>query len=152
MRKRLQRLALAAAALLAAVAGARAWMRARDAREFSRPHQTEIAGKSVAVRLQKIVVGKAATGILVMVFVRTEDADGRDVPVEHRSFLLVDGSGRQYLPAGGEALSYNAPANLLSGPIWLQAGPALRLPVKNERPFKRELRDGEFRTFQTTDW
>ena len=150
--------------------GLLAVLRVQEAKEFHRPHRVQTyGGTNYVVRLTDVVVGKAETGYVLLVYLRLENPNPYDVTLSRNWFVLVDHAKDYYLPsttgtqteliklpANGvldrEMLSYSVADDTFAGTVALLVGRNHMLLVKDEAPFEVRLRDGEFHSFQRRHW
>ena len=150
--------------------GLLAMLRVQEAKEFHRrlPMQT-YGGTNYVVQLSEVVVGRAGTGCLLLVYLRLENPNPYDVTLNRNWFVLVDHARHNYLPstagtqseliklpANGvldrEMLSFTLPDDAFAGAIALLVGRQYMVLLKDEQPFRLRLRNGEFRSFQRRHW
>ena len=147
-----------------------ALLRIQDARMFHRPHAVQtFGGTNYIVQLSEVVVGKTATGGVLIVYVRLQNPNPYDVTLKRNWFVLVDRAKDYFLPsttgtqteliklpANGvldrEMLSYAVGDDAFAGTVALLVGRNYMVLLKDAEPFDVRLRDGEFRSFQRRHW
>lgn len=158
--------------LLVVAAGLVWWGGARllQAREFGRPYEVQTpTGTNYVVRVADVTVGRTDSGYVVLVGVRVENPNPFPLLLERRSFVLVDHDKDYYLPSmtgtqtetftmpaqgdsGKQQLSFTVPEDTLAGILAVQIGRYYWLQVKDDAPFQRALRSGEFVSFRRRHW
>jgi len=150
--------------------GLLAMLRVQEAKEFHRrlPMQT-YGGTNYVVQFSEVVVGRAGTGCLLLVYLRLENPNPYDVTLNRNWFVLVDHARHNYLPstagtqseliklpANGvldrETLSFTVADDAFAGTVSLRMGTNKMLLIKDAAPFAAPLRIGEFRSFQRRHW
>ncbi len=171
MSKRIQRrVVLVVIATVGVGLGLMAVLRIQEAKEFSQPHQTQTdGGTNYVVQLTEVVVGKAKTGYVLILYLRLENPNPFDVTLSRNWFILVTHDTDHYrpsitgtqselikIPANGvldrEMLSFTVPDDALVGSVALIGGRSYILLVKDKRSFEVRLRDGEFYSFRCRCW
>jgi hypothetical protein len=161
--------------LIAAIAiglslGLLAMLRIREAKEFREPHPVRTyGGTNYVVQLTEVVVGKAETGSVLIVYLRLQNPNAYDVTLSRNWFVLVD-HDRDYflpsimgtqtelikLPANGvldrEMLSFTVPDDAFTGRVALLVGQNYMVLLKNDGLFEAHLRNGEFRSLRRRSW
>ncbi|MGD0058479.1 MAG: hypothetical protein ABSD58_03585 [Verrucomicrobiia bacterium] len=150
--------------------GVLALLRVREAKEFRRPHPVQTyGGTNYVVQLTEVVVGKTETGCVLIVYLRLENPNPYDVTLSRNWFVLMDHAKDYYLPsttgtqteliqlpANGildrEMLSFTVADDTFAGAVALLVGREYMVLLKDEEPFKAQLRNGEFRSFQRRHW
>jgi hypothetical protein len=121
------------------------------------------------IQLLEATVGRIETGQIAMIDVRLENPNPFELVLKRDTFKLT-GHGKEWyspetagtqaplikLPANGvldkEAFSYAVPDDALAGTLALQIGKQYFVMIKNDRPFGRRLRNGQFVTFRGRHW
>jgi hypothetical protein len=150
--------------------GLLAMLRVQGAKEFHRRHSVQTyGGTNYVVRLTEVVVGKAETGCVLIVYLRLENPNPYDVTLSRNWFVLVDRAKDYYLPSttgtqteliklppsgvlDREMLSFSVADDTFAGTVALLVGRNHMVLVKDEAPFEVRLRNGEFRSFQRCHW
>jgi hypothetical protein len=159
-----------AATVIVLSAGLSAWLRILESRQLSQlcPVQT-YGGTNYVVQLQKTVVGRTDNGYVVILYARLQNPNAYDVQLQRDWFVLIDGDKEYFLPttngtqtatitlpAGGvrdgEMFSFALPETALGGTIALKVGKDYWVMVKEDKPFDRILRNGEFVSFRRRQW
>ena len=159
-----------AAVLIGAGVSVLAWLRIREARAFSAPHEVQTeAGTNYVVQLLEATVGRADNGCVLIVYARMQNPNPFMLVLRRDAFVLLDDnknsclpstSGTQEelikLPPGGvsdrEAFSFIVPEKMFQGAIQWQVGRNDRVTVKDSKPYDAQLRSGQFRTFRRRAW
>jgi hypothetical protein len=147
-----------------------AWLRMREAREFSRrcDVQTE-AGTNYTAQLVETTIGRAENGCVIIVYARLLNPNPFELELQRDAFVLDTDGNHRYLPStsgtqtkliklptGGvserEAFSFSVPEDSFRGEINLQIGKDYRAMVKNNKPYELRLRNGQFFTFRRREW
>ncbi len=141
-----------------------------QAREFQQPHRVVGAdGTEYTAQLIEAAVGKTDTGYLIILYARFQNQNPKERTLVRAGFVLADAAGVSYRPSASgtqselialgangvrerEAFSYAVPAGALARGLWWQIGPTVRVPLKSDRPFRRELHSGEFISFRRGNW
>jgi hypothetical protein len=153
--------------------GLLALFRVQQVNEFSRPHNLLTPdGTNYVLRLLETAVGKTDTACVLIVYLRIENPNPFELALERTSFLLADRYRFRYrpstmgtqnelikIPANGviqrEMLSFTVPEDVFAGRLILVTYPRNRrnnIMIKDETPFRVNLRDGEFRSFRRRSW
>jgi hypothetical protein len=150
--------------------GLLAVLRVQEAKEFHRPHPVQTyGGTNYVVQLADVVVGRAETGCVLLVYLRLKNPNPYDVTLSRNWFVLVDRAKDYYLPsttgtqteliklpANGvldrEMLSFTVADDAFAGTVALLVGRNHMVLVKDETPFEARLRNGEYRSFQRRHW
>jgi len=150
--------------------GLLAMLRVQEAKEFHRRHPVQTYGRTnYVVQLTDVVVGRAETGCVLLVYLRLENPNPYDVTLSRNWFVLVDHAKERYLPsttgtqteliklpANGvldrEMLSFTVADDTFAGTVALLVGRNEMLLIKDATPFEAPLRNGEFRSFQRRHW
>ncbi len=159
-----------AAAVIVLSAGLSAWLRILESRQLSQPCPVKTyGGTNYVVQLQETAVGRADNGYVVIVYARLQNPNAYDVELKRDWFVLIDGDKEYFLPttngtqtatitlpAGGardkEMFSFALPESALGGTIALKVGKDYWAMVKEDKPFDRTLRNGEFISFRRRQW
>jgi len=159
-----------AATVIVLSAGLSAWLRLLEARQLSQPCPVQTyGGTNYLVQLQETAVGRAENGYVLIIYARLQNPNAFDVVLQRDWFVLVDGDKEYFLPttngtqtatitlpAGGErdgeTFSFALPESALNGTIALKVGKDYWAMVKEDKPFTRTLRDGEFVSFRRRQW
>lgn len=159
-----------AAAVAAAVIALIAWLRIEEARRFAQPHRASTdGGTNYVVRLLETTLGKIDSGYALIVYAQIENPNPYEVVLRRNQFALADQVKGHFLPAtngerdaliklpaGGvldrEMFSFNLPPDSLRGSVELRIGGDDWVMIKNEKPFTRQLRSGQFVSFRTRVW
>jgi hypothetical protein len=163
-------LAILALVIIGLCGAALAWLRVREAREFSKPYNLRTgAGTNYVARLVDVTVGRTDTNYLLILHVRFENPNPVELRLNRKWFVLVDhdkdyhlasSTGRHaewiVVPANGvaerEALSYTVPADTFAGSLAVELGRFYFVRLKDPEPYTPGLRDGEFVTFRRRAW
>ena len=150
--------------------GLLAMLRVQEAKEFHRRHPVQTyGGTNYVVQLTDVVVGRTATGYVLLVYLRLENPNPYDVTLSRNWFVLMDHARDYYLPsttgtqteliklpANGvldrEMLSFTVGDNTFAGTVALLVGRNHMLLIKDEAPLEAPIRNGEFRSFQRRHW
>ena len=150
--------------------GLLAILRVQEAGEFHRRHPVQTyGGTNYVVQLSDVVVGRAETGCVLLVYLRLENPNPYDVTLSRSWFVLVDHARDYYLPsttatqpeliklpANGvldrEMLGFTVADDTFAGAVALLVGRNQMLLIKDAAPFEPPLRNGEFRSFQRRHW
>jgi len=150
--------------------GLLAMLRVQEAKEFHRRHPVQTyGGTNYVVQVTDVVVGRAETGCVLLVYLRLENPNPYDVTLSRNWFVLVDHAKDYYrpstmgtqtelikLPANGvldrEMLSFTVADDTFAGTVALLVGRNHMLLIKDEAPLEVPLRNGEFRSFQRRHW
>ncbi len=150
--------------------GAVAWLRVLESKHLSEPCRVKTyGGTNYVVQLLETAVGKVDAGYVLIVYARVQNPNAWDVTLNRDWFVLVDGDKDYFLPstngtqtaaitlpANGvldrEMFSFTLPEASLGGTIALKVGQNYWVMVKNEKPFDRALRSGEFVSFRRREW
>ena len=161
--------ALAATVIVLGVGGI-AWLRILESKHLSQPCKVRTyGGTNYVVQLLETTVGKVDAGYVVIVYARLRNPNAWDVTLHRDWFVLVDGDKDYFLPstngtqtaaitlpANGvldrEMFSFTLPNESLGGTIALKVGQNYWMLVKDEEPFNRTLRSGEFVSFRRRHW
>ena len=160
----------AAAVSIAGCVGAIAWLRILESRRLTQSHYVRTqGGTNYVVQVLDTTVGKTASGYVLIVYARFQNPNAFDIALNRDWFVLTDhnkdsfhptSSGTQAalirLPANGvlerEMLSFALPEDSLAGTIGLMVGQNYWVMLKDEKPFGRPLRSGEFVSFRRRQW
>lgn len=159
-----------AAAIALVNAGFVAWFRVRDARMLSRPYSVKTpTGTNYVVQLRDITVGKASTGYVLLVTMRLENPNAFELELDRRNLILVDHTKEYYWPSmtgtqtslihvppkgslDKEMLSFVVTDEALQGTLALEVGWHYMVMLKEAKPFKRQMKSGEFISFRGREW
>jgi hypothetical protein len=147
-----------------------ALLRMEESRRFTEDHRVHLRnGTNYVIRLLETAVGRSDSGYVLIVYARLENPNPYEVVLRRDRFALAD-QARNYLrpttdgtqaaliklPANGvrdrEMFSFDLPTDALRGRIQLTIGGNNWVLIKNEKPFTRELRSGQFVSFRTDAW
>ncbi|MCX7885900.1 MAG: hypothetical protein N3B01_01395 [Verrucomicrobiae bacterium] len=160
----------AAVSVLVVGLGAMGWWRTHLARVFSRPHHVQTAGgTNYVLSVTAVTLGKTEGNYLVILTARVENPNAFELLLHRARFVLTDSFGMSHLPltngiqtaqirippnsaSEAERFSYVVPPRALDGSLMWCAGHQYKVSVKNARPYRRQLRDGEFATFRRQNW
>ncbi len=159
-----------AAAVIAACIGLSAWLRVRDAAQLSQPSRVQTyGGTNYVVQILETTVGKVDSGYLLLVAARFENPNSYEVALRREWFVLVDHDKDYYLPSTAgtqaaliklppnsvldkESLSYAVPEGAFAGSVGLMVGKNHWVMIKDDKPFDRQLKSGEFVSFRRRTW
>lgn len=166
----MKRLLLVLLAVITALVATLAWLRTKEAREFSKPCRAHtFGGTNYILELTSATVGRVHTGYVVIVAARLENPNPFEVVLQRDWFVLMDDDHDYYqpstsgtqtasirLPPNGilerELFSYSMPGDSFKGVLALMAGHQHLILLKSRQPYQPNLRDGEFVTFHRRDW
>jgi hypothetical protein len=147
-----------------------AWWRVDEAAAMSKPHSVHTyGGTNYVVRLKELTVGRGDTGYAVLVSVELENPNAFPVVLNRDWFILVDANKDYYLPSttgtqtqfitltangkvDSDLLSFVVPEEGLAGTMGMRIGQDYWIMLKDQKPFDRKLKSGEFVTFRRRDW
>jgi hypothetical protein len=147
-----------------------AWLRIGESRHFTQPHHVRTyGGTNYVVRLIEAAVGKTDSGYVLIVYARLENHNPYDVVLHRDWFSLADQAKGRLLPSTNgtqtaliklpgrgvlerEMFSFDLPPDALAGSVDMKIGESYRVMIKNEKPFTRQLRTGEFVSFRIRKW
>ena len=147
-----------------------AWLRVREAREFTQRHAVHtFSDTNYVAQLLETSVGGATSGAVVIVYLRIENPNDFELALDRNWFILVDHDKDYYLPSTSgtqtalikvpphgvserEMLSFTVLDGSFEGTLGLQLGHNYWVLLKAEEPYTTQLRDGQFHTFKTRNW
>ena len=146
--------------------GTLAWLRLRDAREFTQPCPVHTyGGTNYVVQLLETAVGRVESGCVVVVSLRLENPNPFVVTLPREWFVLLDHEKEYYeptllgtiqLPAHGvverEAFGFVVTEQALAGLLALKVGQNYFMTVKSPRPYTQLVGKGRFVSFRQRDW
>ena len=146
--------------------GTLAWLRLRDAREFSQPSQVHTyGGTNYIVQLLETAVGRVDTGCMVIVSLRLENPNPFEVVLNREWFVLMDYEKEYYepttlgtihIPAHGiierEAFGFMVTDEALAGLIALKVGQQHFVTIKSSQPYTQAVDKGQFVAFRQRNW
>ena len=156
--------------LIAGGVGATAWLRIAESHRLTQLHQVVTqGGTNYVVQVLETTVGKTDSGYVLIVYLRFQNPNIFDVALRRDQFVLTDRNKNSFrpsnnagqpaligLPANGvvdrEMFSFALPEDSLGGTIRVLVGQNYWVMLKDEKPFTRTLRSGEFVSFRRRQW
>jgi hypothetical protein len=165
-----KRLLLIVLLVIAALLGALAWLRTKEAHTFSRPYRVHtFTGTNYVLQLTSTTVGRVHTNYVVILAARLENPNPFEVLLQRDWFVLTDHDRDYYLPSTNgtqtalirlpphgvlerELFSYTVPGDTFAGTLAFLAGHQYFVLIKSRHPYRPEMGDGRFVTFHRRDW
>ena len=159
-----------AAAVIALCVGLTAWLRVREAGHLSQSCRVRTyGGTNYVVQVVETTVGRTDNGYLLLITARIENPNPYEVALRREWFVLVDHDKDYYepsttgtqaelikLPTHGvldkETFSFAVSEGTFAGSIGLKIGKDYWVMIKDDRPFDRQLKSGEFVSFRRRRW
>ena len=160
----------AAVIVIAMCIGLTAWLRVREAEHLSQVCRVHTyGGTNYIVQVVETTVGRTDSGYLLLITARFENPNPFEVVLHRDWFVLVDHDKDYYqpsttgtqaalikLPANGvldkEPLSFVVPEGTFAGSVGLKIGKDYWVMIKDDQPFDRQLKNGEFVSFRRRTW